>query len=204
LQLVQLKKVSSCKGLQEYIPFSYAIRKTVYTIRKSIRKNRCNFLFLNYVMKILIITSCCFASAIFSTACKEQTTTANRQAEIDSLKTVISRLKPGLGEFMLQIRYHHDSLGKAIVNKDYERAAYEVDELKETTEKILQLQITNDKLQQPFSFFYEKYLKSPLQTLTDAAAKKDEVGLKNNFMALTNNCNSCHQENNMAFMKIGE
>jgi len=135
-------------------------------------------------------------------SCKEEKAADNKQAQIDSLKTVIAQLKPGLGEFMLQIRYHHDSLGKAIINKNYERAAYEVDELKETAEKINQLNITNDKLQKPFELFYEKYLQSPLASLAEAAEKKDDIALKNNFTALTNNCNSCHHENNMAFMKI--
>src|SRR5580692_3763579 len=94
-------------------------------------------------------------------------------AVIDSLKTVVNNLKPGLGECMLQLKYHHDRLGEAIAAKDYERAAYEVDEMKETTEKIIQLNITNDKLQKPFAFFYEKYLQSPLAVLSDVAAKKD-------------------------------
>ena len=139
---------------------------------------------------------------IMAISCKEEKAADNKQAQIDSLKTVIAQLKPGLGEFMLQIRYHHDSLGKAIINKNYERAAYEVDELKETAEKINQLNITNDKLQKPFELFYEKYLQSPLASLAEAAEKKDDIALKNNFTALTNNCNSCHHENNMAFMKI--
>ncbi|MBS1935549.1 MAG: cytochrome c [Bacteroidetes bacterium] len=151
-----------------------------------------------------VIYFLCLLIIILSISCKEETTTDNKQAQIDSLKTIISQLKPGLGEFMLQIRYHHDSLGKAILNKDYERAAYETDELKETAEKINQLNITNDKLQKPFALFYEKYLQSPLTSLADAAAKKDDASLKNNFTALTNNCNSCHHENNMAFMKIGQ
>ncbi|MES1224456.1 MAG: hypothetical protein ABUT20_53670 [Bacteroidota bacterium] len=149
-----------------------------------------------------VICFLCLLAIILSISCKEETTTDNKQTQIDSLKTIISQLKPGLGEFMLQIRYHHDSLGKAITNKDYERAAYEVDEIKETAEKIGQLNITNDKLQKPFQLFYEKYLQPALTSLADAAGKKDQDALKSNFTALTNNCNSCHHENNMAFMKI--
>jgi hypothetical protein len=136
------------------------------------------------------------------TGCSTQPAPDNNRAVIDSLSKAINQLKPGLGEFMLQIRYHHDSLGKSIINKDYERAAYEVDEIKETTEKIEQLNITNDKLQKPFAIFYEKYLQSPLNVLAEAASKKDDAALKTNFISLTNNCNSCHHENNMAFMKI--
>lgn len=155
-------------------------------------------------MKII----CAFAVTLVMIAlvisCQNQNPVDDKQAAIDSLTKMINHLKPGLGEFMLQIKYHHDEIGKAITNKDYERAAYEVDEIKETTEKIIQLNITNDKLQKPFAFFYEKYLESPLNILADAASKKDDATLKINFIGLTNNCNSCHHENNMAFMKIGE
>lgn len=146
------------------------------------------------------VAACFVAMAIIG--CSTQPPANNTQAAIDSLNKIISQLKPGLGEFMLQIKYHHDSLGKAINNKDYDRAAYEVDEIKEITEKIQQLNITNDKLQKPFVIFYEKYLQIPLNVLADAAAKKNDASLKTNFISLTNNCNSCHHENNMAFMKI--
>lgn len=140
---------------------------------------------------------------VLAISCQQQPVD-NKQSAIDSLTNAINHLKPGLGEFMLQIKYHHDELGKAITNKDYKRASYEIDEMKETTDKIKQLNITNDKLQKPFAFFYEKYLESPLNILADAASKKDDATLKTNFTGLTSNCNSCHHENNMAFMKIGE
>ena len=153
-------------------------------------------------MKTIFKSFVAFYLVMKITSCNTQPPINNSQAAIDSLNKVISQLKPGLGEFMLQIKYHHDSLGKAIINKDYDRAAYEVDELKETTEKIQQLNITNDKLQKRFAIFYEKYLQTPLNVLSDAAAKKDDASLKTNFISLTNNCNSCHHENNMAFMKI--
>ena len=153
-------------------------------------------------MKIIMtgVVFCFSLTSIIS--CSPQPAPDKSRAAIDSLNKIINQLKPGLGEFMLQIKYHHDSLGKAITNKDYERAAYEVDEIKETTEKIEQLNITNDKLQKPFAIFYDKYLQAPLNVLADAAAKKDDVSLKTNFISLTNNCNGCHHENNMAFMKI--
>jgi len=154
-------------------------------------------------MKTIFKSFAVFYLLMEISGCTNQPPANNNQAAIDSLNKIINQLKPGLGEFMLQIKYHHDSLGKAINNKDYDRAAYEVDELKETTEKIQQLNITNDKLQKPFAIFYEKYLQTPLNVLADAAAKKDDASLKTNFISLTNNCNSCHHENNMAFMKIG-
>ena len=135
--------------------------------------------------------------------CGQQAATENQHA-IDSLKIRLEQLKPGLGEFMTEIKYHHDELGKSISNKDFERSAYEVDEIKEITDKVKQLRITNDKLTRPFPEFYDAYLKAPLAALADAAAKKDEAALRINFVSLTNNCNSCHQANNMRFMHIAD
>ncbi|HXB45428.1 MAG TPA: hypothetical protein VNV85_15285 [Puia sp.] len=153
-------------------------------------------------MKNMILRVACCILTMAIASCSTPPATDNSRAGIDSLNKIINQLKPGLGEFMLQIKYHHDSLGKSILEKDYLRAAYEVDEIKEITEKIEQLHITNDKLQKPFAIFYDKYLQSPLNVLADAAAKKDDASLKTNFQSLTSNCNSCHQENNMPFMKI--
>jgi|SRR5579862_60804 len=137
-------------------------------------------------------------------ACHQEPVPSVSQATVDSLRAVIQQLKPGLGEFMLQLKYHHDALGAAIAVKDFDRAGYEVDEMNETAEKIKQLNITNDKLQKPFAIFYDKYLQNPLGILAKAAQAKDAASLKTNFAGLTANCNSCHHENNMAFMKIGE
>ncbi|MDP4149512.1 MAG: hypothetical protein Q8927_08245 [Bacteroidota bacterium] len=152
----------------------------------------------------LIAVLAFFASlAILGQAsCTQNGPDAAARATIDSLRNVINDLRPGLGEFMIQMKYHHDRLGEAIAAKDYERAAYEVGEMQETGESIVKLQITNDHLKGPFPVYYEKYLKTPLATLGDAAGKKDDASLHINFITLTNNCNSCHQENNMAFMKI--
>jgi len=153
-------------------------------------------------MKISITILFLISLITILTACQQQILPDNKQAAIDSLKIIVNQLKPGLGEFMMQFEYHHDRLAKAIREKNYEQTIYQVDELKETAEKISQLHVTNDKLQQPFAFFYDKYLKSVLESISNLAAKKDEAALNTNYVALTNNCNSCHHENNMGFMKI--
>jgi hypothetical protein len=183
-------------------------------LRKRVREIRYSS-FMNRQLSITVILAWILWS--LGSGCQQKPSDGERQGQsgsggnqamsadsavIDSLKTLVNNLKPGLGECMIQLKYHHDRLGEAITARDYERAAYEVDEMKETTEKIIQLNITNDKLQKPFALFYEKYLQSPLGTLADAAAKKDGATLHVNFISLTGNCNSCHHENNMSFMKI--
>ncbi|HEX4374940.1 MAG TPA: hypothetical protein VHZ50_16670, partial [Puia sp.] len=99
-------------------------------------------------MKTILVCVTSLILIVLAISCQQESVD-NKQTAIDSLTNMINHLKPGLGEFMLQIKYHHDELGKAITNKDYERAAYEIDEVKETTDKIKQLSITNDKLQKP-------------------------------------------------------
>src|SRR5215468_8421237 len=104
-------------------------------------------------MKIVVLIFCLFVLLIV--ACQTQSPSNPQQLEIDCLQTVINQLKPGLGEFMTQFEYHHDRLSRALAQHDFDRASYEVDEIKEIAEKIIQLHITNDKLQQPFSFFFD-------------------------------------------------
>jgi predicted transcriptional regulator len=103
---------------------------------------------------------------------------------------------------MMQFEYHHTKLSKTIAEKKYDQVAYEIDEIREVAEKIEKLKINNDKLKAPFSTFYDKFLKSALDALGDADTKKNDQALQTNLIALTNNCNSCHNENNMSFMKI--
>jgi len=153
-------------------------------------------------MKAIIILAFGIAMLVCAMNCTQTKGPDNQQATIDSLQRLVDLLKPGLGEFMMQFEYHHNKLAKTIAEKKYDQSAYEVDEIKEVAEKIEKLQVTNDKLTGAFSGFYEKYLKSPLDVLADAAAKKDDQALHINYIALTNNCNSCHHENNMSFMTI--
>jgi hypothetical protein len=151
---------------------------------------------IGYVLFILIFL-------VFAFACSQNSKQmSSSQLSADSLLTLVNQLKPGLGEFMMQVEYHHDRMALAITHKDYNRVSYEADELLEVFEKMEQLQITNDKLKEPVAVFVEKYIRNPLAAIRDAATKKEDGNLQTNMTALTNNCNSCHHENNMPFMKI--
>ena len=140
---------------------------------------------------------------LFLSACRQQTpATDSKQAQIDSLSRQLENLKPGLGEFMIQVEYHHGRMAQAIAEKNYDRTAYESDEMQEVFEKMQQLHITNDKLQGPVSQYFEKYIREPLAAIRLAATQKNDDALRINMTALTNNCNSCHHENNMSFNHI--
>jgi hypothetical protein len=143
-----------------------------------------------------------FTLALLLSACRQAETSSDQRATIDSLKQTIEFLKPGLGEFMVQLELHEERLGKGIQEKNFERVAFEIDEMSEVVEKVEQLKITNDKLKGSFSDFYKKYLNFPLDSLKASAGRKDEQALQNHLITLVTNCNSCHQENSMSFLKI--
>lgn len=143
----------------------------------------------------------CFIIAL-SIACYQPVQKVDSLRAIDSLGNIIQLLKPGLGEFMVQLEFHEERLSKSIMDKNYERAGFEIDEISEVAEKVQQLHISNDKLKQPFSEFYKKYLNSPLSNLKGAADKKNDPALRSGLVSLVNNCNNCHQENSMGFLKI--
>ena len=153
-------------------------------------------------MKQIVVTGIALILIILFSACLHKPAASDDRQVLDSLTALVGQLRPGLGEYMMQIKYHHDELGKAIARRDYERAGYENDEIREQTDKIQQLHITNDKLKEPFVVFFQKYLQAPLSQIGEAALRKDDRALQSNYTALTTNCNSCHQQNNMAFMKI--
>jgi hypothetical protein len=111
-------------------------------------------------------------------------------------------LKPGLGEFMVQLEFHEQRLVKGIHEKNFERVSFEIDEMNEVAEKVEQLRISNDKLRASFGSFYKKYLTAPLDSLKSSADRKDVTALQNHLITLVTNCNSCHKENNMGFLEI--
>jgi len=153
-------------------------------------------------MKILFISfSLCCVITLFP-ACSQVESSATQQAELDSLKQTVELLKPGLGEFMVQLEFHEERLAKGISEKNFERAAFEIDEINEVAEKVEELKISNDKLKASFSKFYKKYLNSPLDSLKASAGRKDITALQNHLITLVTNCNSCHKENGMDFLKI--
>jgi hypothetical protein len=142
-----------------------------------------------------------FSIFLFS-ACSQGEIASGQQGTIDSLKQTIELLKPGLGEFMVQLEFHEERLARGIREKNFERASFEIDEINEVAEKVEQLRINNDKLKASFGSYYKKYLYAPLDSLKSSADRKDANALQNHLITLVTNCNNCHKENSMGFLQI--
>jgi hypothetical protein len=124
------------------------------------------------------------------------------QNQIDSLKNRIALLTPGLGEYMLQIKYHHDALGDALRNNDTARAWYECGEIEETFKNAIKLNVSNEKLRQPLDTLVSNLIFPVIDSLDQDFMKHDLVSANSHYQLLTEHCNTCHEANNMSFMKI--
>jgi cytochrome c1 len=114
----------------------------------------------------------------------------------------LENIKPGLGEYMATIEYHHGNLGKAINSGNYKRAAYEIDELGEVFEKVKLFHQNHKNLVKPIDSLVPDLILNPLEKLSAAILAGDSSKVKAGYNILTNNCNACHAINNMEFVKI--
>lgn len=121
---------------------------------------------------------------------------AAQQGEIDSLKTVIANMRPGLGELMSIIQTHHAKLWFAGTNENWDLAKFEVDEINEQLESAKQLQdVRPEVIDVP-------QIIPHLDSISMAIEAKDTAMFRAHFVALTNTCNSCHQSHGFGFNEI--
>jgi hypothetical protein len=117
----------------------------------------------------------------------------NQQQEIDSLKNLISAMKPGLGEFMLGVQTHHAKLYFAGKNSNWELAQFEMDEIHELLESAQKIETDRPEIKSLPMIF------PALDSLSKDIAQKNEKNFETDFATLTNTCNSCHTKVNFGF-----
>lgn len=113
----------------------------------------------------------------------------------------IPAYQPGLGEFMMQMEYHHHAMDMALKDSNIARVHYEADEINEVAEQIEIFHNNHEKLKQAFSTWRSSVMEQPLKIL---AVSSSADSLKINYAILTANCNSCHQGNGVGFIKVKE
>ncbi|MDB5286691.1 MAG: hypothetical protein JWR05_1640 [Mucilaginibacter sp.] len=111
------------------------------------------------------------------------------QARIDSLQNEVnSAYKPGTGALMNTIvQPHHLKLWFAGQHKNWALAEYERQELMGGFEKIQKLHKDKPEAAAVAMIF------PAMDAVEKAIKEKDESAFKNNFVLLTNNCNTCHK-----------
>ena len=107
---------------------------------------------------------------------------------------------PGLGEFMGAIQMRHAKLWFAGKAKNWQLAAYELDELKEAFEDAAKYQ--PEFKGKPIAELIGRMTNVPMTSLEKAIAAKDIAGFTKALDQLSSACMSCHQATGYGFISI--
>jgi hypothetical protein len=99
---------------------------------------------------------------------------------------------PGLGELMTAfVQPRHIKLGLAGNQQNWDYAAYELNELRDTFDDVAKLVPKHGNLSIPQTI--GATVKQPLAALDAAIKAKDQPGFTKAYSDLTAGCNACHQ-----------
>ena len=107
---------------------------------------------------------------------------------------------PGLGDIMGVIQMRHAKLWFAGRSRNWQLAAYEIDEIKEGFESAARFQ-PNFK-GRPVAQMIEEATLQPVNSLAKAVEMKNSVMFVKAFDQLTGACNACHQAAGFGFISI--
>ncbi|MBD9363735.1 hypothetical protein [Methylomonas fluvii] len=106
---------------------------------------------------------------------------------------------PGLGEIMAQTAARHTKLWFAGQERNWELAAYEIDELHEGFADAGKYHPTHKEIKQPIPELIARYMDKPLAGIEQAIKDKNLQGFIDNYNGLTAACNTCHQSTAFGF-----
>jgi hypothetical protein len=108
--------------------------------------------------------------------------------------------EPGLGEFMTATQLRHAKLWFAGKSRNWELAAYEIDEIKEGLQDAAKFHATVDGI--PVAEMIKTILDPRLEGIEKAVDARNSVRFASAFDALTEGCNSCHTKAGKPFIRI--
>jgi hypothetical protein len=106
---------------------------------------------------------------------------------------------PGLGEIMTGNQMRHAKLWWAGEARNWDLAAYEVDELQEGFDDVVRFHPTHKDAPLPLSALVPKIMAEPMREVRRAIESKDSAAFVAAYDGLTSACNSCHQATNFGF-----
>lgn len=119
------------------------------------------------------------------------------EKQIKDLKQELDNVyKPGFGDMMCTIQMHHSKLWFSGTSKNWKLAEFEIHELEEKFEDLEKYQKAKKETK------YIPMIEPVLQTLDNAIKEKNLEQFEENFMLLTNTCNSCHTVTNHEYIII--
>jgi hypothetical protein len=109
--------------------------------------------------------------------------------------------RPGLGDLMTAlVQPRHTKLGLAGAAQNWDYAAYELDELRETFDLVGKQILKHGSLSIPQTI--AATVKQPMEAVDAAIKAKDQTGFSKAYAELTDACNACHKSADHAMIVI--
>lgn len=109
--------------------------------------------------------------------------------------------RPGLGDLMTAfVQPRHIKLGLAGAARNWDYAAYELDELREAFDDIGKLILKHGKLE--IAPAITATVKPAIDELDEAIKSKDQAAFTKAYAGLTDGCNACHKSADHAMIVI--
>jgi hypothetical protein len=115
---------------------------------------------------------------------------------------VLEPFVPGLGELMTLQQMRHTKLWLAGEARNWELAAYELDELREGFDDVVRIHPTHKDSPVAPRDAIPRMMTGPLDDLVKAVKQRDLAQFQAAFDALTTGCNNCHQATNFGFNRV--
>mgnify|MGYP001064792036 CR=1 FL=1 len=104
--------------------------------------------------------------------------------------------KPGFGDLMGGLQNHHNKLWFAGTNENWELADFALHEIEEIVEDIKMLHANREETQSIF------IIEPALEAMDEAVDNQNLSQFKEEYINLTNACNTCHKATGYEFISI--
>jgi hypothetical protein len=120
------------------------------------------------------------------------------QHRVDSLSTMLAKIKPGLGEMMSTIQLHHEKLWFAGVNSNWKLADFEINEIKEAVAQAAAIETDRPEIKSL------PILTPALDSVSKAIGSHNVEQFKYSYGELSATCTYCHKTHYFEFNVIKE
>ena len=97
-----------------------------------------------------------------------------------------------LGQNMMDLRIYQENLGDYIKAEAPEKGDWLLEGMDSILLILNKKYKEHPKLSAPFSYYYKKDLKEPLNNIREAIRNSDKASALRNYRILITNCNDCH------------
>lgn len=138
-----------------------------------------------------------FSISLLVSCKQDESKITHLENQIEELKQELDNVyTPGFGDIMGNIQRHHSKLWFSGNNKNWKLAEFEIHEIKENFEDLEKYHECKNEIK------YIAMIEPVIQTLDSVIKKKNFEQFEENFVLLTNTCNSCHTVTNHEFIEI--